>query len=75
MVMQVLMEEQAIEHMLRIFKIVILNKKHCQSRKSCAQEVLRTRKKSSFTKLPPKIYQKFTSRKTQRKYVNQTNAI
>ena len=44
MVMQVLMEEQAIEHMLRIFKIVILNKKHCQSRKSCAQEVLRTQK-------------------------------
>ena len=39
--------------------------------KSCVRKILRTQKNFTYTKLLPQIYQKFTSLKTQRKYVNQ----
>ena len=43
--------------------------------KNCVQKILPAQKNFTYTKLPPWIYQKFTSWKTQRKQVKQTTTV
>ena len=57
--------KSSLEHMLPT------TEKTANPAKSCARKILRTQKNFTYTRLLPQIYQKFTSWKTQRKYVNQ----
>ena len=72
------MKEQSRTYLkLRIFETAILNTKwkNCKFRINLCTKNFMCTKNFTYTKLPPYIYQKFTSWKTQRKHVSQTIAI
>ena len=70
-----LMREQPWTKVTHFWNIILNTKLKVIKFRENFAKILRTRKNFMYMKLPPQIYQKFTSWKTQRKNVNQTTAI